>query len=245
MRSSICWRRAAPASVKAPSPSTSPRAPQARRPTRPTPRRPSWREAWSAARGTSPEAAWHDERVDAVEPGVDQAGDVPVAAELAQQGDGVPEREVRRRPATAGRRGRRRAGARRRCTPSAAVRASSAARATAGVVEEVAGGAPQGGVDAASSARVEELRPAWSTSHARGDGVVHDGRVEVEERGHHDLGRHRSHRRGAGGEVAVEAHHPERLVGGRRLGREVDRARGTARASATSSAPSPVPCRGP
>ena len=56
----------------------------------------------------------------------------------------------------------------------------------------------------------------------RGDGVVDDGRVEVEERGDHDLGRHRAHRRRTRGEVAVEAHHAERLVGRRRLGREVD-----------------------
>ena len=34
--------------------------------------------------------------IDAVEPRLDQAGDVPIAAELAQQRDGVPEREGRR-----------------------------------------------------------------------------------------------------------------------------------------------------
>ena len=160
------------------------------------------------------------ERVDPVEARLHEAGDVAVAAELAQQRDGVPEREHRLvGPRQGGVAGVQRTTGR-RCTPSAAVRASSAARGTDGSSRRSPAARRRACRRRVEARRQQRLRRGRVPR--RGDGVVDDGGVEVEERGDDDLGRHRAHRRRARGEVAVEAHHAERLVGRRRLGREVD-----------------------
>ena len=180
-----------------------------------------WREPCSAARGTSPDAAWNTRASMPSRPASTRHAMWPsprnsrssvmacqsASARLVGPGsDGVA--GVERTTGGGARRRRRRGPARRRA-------------ATVGSVEEVAGGPPQGAVRRARGAR-RAAPPASSPAHAAGMAWWTIGGVEVEERGDDDLGRHRTHRRGARGEVAVEAHHAERLVGRRRLGREVD-----------------------
>ena len=168
-----------PLGVNAPSASTSPRAPRRVDRRGPCVVAPLAR-GLSAARGTSPDAAWTTSASMPSEPGVHEAGDVPVAAELVQQRDGVPEREVAavgpRQAGVTGVQGAAGGGAglERR-------RASSAARATSG---SSSGVAERPGAARRRRPRAElEHRGGRGAAHAAGIAWCTTVRVEVEERG--------------------------------------------------------------
>ena len=163
------------------------------------------------------------EGLEAIDPVVDQQGDVAVAAELPQQGLGVPQDVEWFARASPGRRGRRTAGVPRgaRTPASAARRARSAAAATSSPSAD----APSIRRSAAAAAACgrPEPRPGSWCPHAR-HGLVDQRGPEVEEGGDHGAGRDRAERGRPGGEVAGLARQAQVRVGLGRLGREVDHA---------------------